>query len=94
MSIRSRIRDWFGRRYGDDELGLFLYILCFVLLFASFIIPHCRFLMFVAGAGFILTLLRTMSSRIEKRSRENERFLRIFRPFSKRKKEQKEDKDS
>ena len=88
MSIRSRIRDWFGRRYGDDELGLCLYILCFVLLIASFIIPHGRFLMFLAGAGFIFTVCRTMSSKIEKRSRENERFLRIFRPFRKRKKEE------
>ena len=89
MSIRSRIRDWFGRRYGDDELGLFLYITCFVLFFASFI-PGCRFLMFIAGAGFIYTVWRTMSSNIEKRSRENERFLRIFRPFRRKRKEEKE----
>lgn len=89
MSIRSRIRDWFGRRYGDDELGLFLYILCFALFFASFI-PGCRFLMFIAGAGFIYTVWRTMSSNIEKRSRENERFLRIFRPFRRKRKEEKE----
>lgn len=88
MSIRSRIRDWFGRRYGDDELGLFLYITCFALFFASFI-PGCRFLMFIAGAGFIYTVWRTMSSNIEKRSRENERFLRIFRPFRRKRKEEK-----
>lgn len=92
MSIRSRIRNWFGRRYGDDELGLFLYILCFALFFASFI-PDCRFLMFIAGTGFIYTLWRTMSSDIERRSRENERFLRIFRPFRKRNRK-KEEKDS
>ena len=91
MSIRSRIRNWFGRRYGDDELGLFLYIMCFVLLGASFF-PHCRFLMFIAGSGFIYTVFRTLSSNIEKRSRENERFLRIFRPF--RRKKKKEEKDS
>ena len=89
MSFRSRIRNWFGRRYGDDELGLFLYILCFALLFASFL-PHCRFLMFIAGAGFIFTVFRTLSSDIEKRSRENERFLRIFRPFRRKKKEKKD----
>ena len=91
MSIRKRIRNWFDRRYGDDELGLFLYILCFALLVASFF-PHCRFLMFIAGFGFIYTVFRTLSSNIEKRSRENERFLRIFRPF--RRKKKKEEKDS
>jgi len=48
--------------------------------------------MFIAGSGFIYTVFRTLSSNIEKRSRENERFLRIFRPF--RRKKKKEEKDS
>ena len=84
MSIKSRIRNWFARRYGDDEFELFLYVINLGLLFAA-IIPDCHFLVFFAIAGFIYTTFRAMSSNIEKRSRENEIFMKIFMPWKKKK---------
>lgn len=84
MSIKGRIKNWFSKRYGDDEFELFLYVVNFGLLFAA-IIPECHFLVFFAIAGFIYTTFRALSSNIAKRSRENEIFMKIFMPWKKRK---------
>ncbi|MBO4425197.1 MAG: hypothetical protein J5768_06750 [Spirochaetales bacterium] len=84
MGLKKRIKNWFSKRYGDDELEMFLYIVNFALLFLAFI-PDCHFLVFIAIAGFVLTTFRALSSNIEKRSRENEIFLKILFPFRKKK---------
>ena len=77
-TVRERIRDWFSRRYGDDELSKFFYIVSLIPLFLSFI-PDLRFLLLVALAIIITLVIRSLSSDIEKREKENERFLHFFR---------------
>ena len=84
MGLKKCLKSWFSRRYGDDEFEIFLYVVNFALLFAAFI-PDLHFLVFIAIIGFIYTTFRAMSSNIEKRSRENEIFLKIIFPMRKRK---------
>ena len=85
----DRIRRFMYGRYGADQLGFALLILgCLV----SFIISLFGFrrangwllLVFkaVAMIPYIVFLLRMFSKNIQKRREENEKFLRLWAPYS------------
>ncbi len=82
-NMKYRLQQWSYGRYGYDELSKVLYVLGFVLLVASFI-PKCGFLIFVSFALFIYVSFRSFSRKTEKRERENEWFLKLVSPITKR----------
>ncbi|MBO4830879.1 MAG: hypothetical protein J5569_00215 [Oscillospiraceae bacterium] len=77
------MRNWLGRfmagRYGPDQLNIALIIagvICGVIADITRFIP----LTIVAYAAIIYALMRLLSRNIEKRRRENDRFLTMWWP--------------
>ena len=77
------MRNWLGRfmagRYGPDQLNIALIIagvVCGVIADITRFIP----LTIVAYAAVIYALMRLLSKNIEKRRRENDRFLTMWWP--------------
>ena len=79
MNFRSRMAAFLQGRYGIDQLyygllGLYL----FLILLRVFI--HTPILTWIGLVVLLLAVLRTMSKRIAARRRENELFLKVWRP--------------
>lgn len=79
MNFRSRMAAFFSGRYGIDQLyyGLLgLYV--FLILLRIFI--HTPVLPWMGLAVLIVAVLRTLSKNYTARRRENELFLKLWRP--------------
>ncbi len=88
------MRGWFARmgqrlarfmygRYGTDELNRFLTVLSLILVLLAVIpLPFFWTLYFPALVLLTWSNLRCFSRKIDKRRRENARFLRMRRPFT------------
>ncbi len=79
MNFRSRMAAFLQGRYGIDQLyygllGLYL----FLILLRVFV--HTPILTWIGLVVLLLAVLRTMSKRIAARRRENELFLKVWRP--------------
>ncbi len=66
-------------RYGVDELYIFLLVLYFILFFVNCLLSSV-ILSVVSWVLVLLALFRSMSKNHAKRRRENEMFMKLFRP--------------
>ncbi len=71
---------WMYGRYGNDDLNRFLTVLSLILLVISFI-PVLWFLWGAALVLLIWSYVRMFSRKLDKRRRENERYLKMAKPF-------------
>ena len=78
------MRNWLGRfmagRYGPDQLNIAL-IIAGVVCGVIADITHFMPLTLIAYAAIIYALVRLLSRKIEKRRRENDRFLTLWWPI-------------
>ena len=78
------VRGWLSRfmagRYGGDQLNLFLIALYFTLYVAG-LFTRILALDLLGTAALAVSLLRTLSRKIERRREENARFLHLVRPL-------------
>ncbi len=78
--LRDKLISFMYGRYGVDELYILLFVLYFVLFilncFLSSVVINVISVMLLAFAIF-----RSMSRNYPKRRRENEVFLKLYRPF-------------
>ena len=79
MNFRSRMASFLQGRYGIDQLYYGLLGLYIVLILLRIFI-HTPILPWVGLVVLILTVLRTMSKNFAARRRENEVFLKVWRP--------------
>lgn len=81
--FRQRMQKFLSGRYGGDQLNNALMVLWLILwvvsLFTGWAVLYSVSLVLV-----FVTLFRTMSRRIDRRRAENEKFLQLTRPLSKR----------
>lgn len=95
MRFRDRLRAFMSGRYGRDQLNIFLSAVCIVLLIVSLFIPNQTAVIILIYAALLIlvyTYFRMMSRNYAKRSAENQKFLKIFKVFD-RKKKQIQDKE-
>ncbi|MCR5691249.1 MAG: hypothetical protein K6G62_03425 [Eubacterium sp.] len=81
--MRNRIARFMYGRYGNDQLGNFLFGLYLVVFVVQFLFrksPVGLVLMYLGYGLVILYFFRVLSRNIYKRSAENQKFLRAFRP--------------
>ncbi len=77
--LRNKIAAFMYGRYGVDELYIFLFVLYFVLFFINCFLSSA----IISGITWVLiflALFRSMSKNHAKRRRENEKFMKFFRP--------------
>lgn len=70
-------------RYGNDQLGNFLFVLYLVLFVAQLVFRGTIVSPALVGISYLLILIyffRCFSRNIYKRQRENQRFLRVWNP--------------
>lgn len=70
-------------RYGNDQLGNFLFVLYLVLFVAQLVFRGTIVSPVLVGISYLLILIyffRCFSRNIYKRQRENQRFLRVWNP--------------
>lgn len=79
MNFRSRMASFLQGRYGIDQLYYGLLGLYIVLILLRIFI-HTPILPWVGLVVLILAVLRTMSKNFATRRRENEVFLKVWRP--------------
>lgn len=79
MNFRSRMASFLQGRYGIDQLYYGLLGLYIVLILLRIFI-HTPILPWVGLVVLILAVLRTMSKNFAARRRENEIFLKVWRP--------------
>lgn len=95
MNFLYRIKQFMQGRYGLDQLTVALIVLG-VALTSVFSILHLIYLRPVGWIPYFIALWRVLSKNIERRQRENERFVRLSQPwkdFIKRKQSQAQDYD-
>ena len=84
MRFRDRLARFFYGRYGADALYYFLFAVYFILWFILLFVGNLSIriaLSLLQTAVLVLMILRVLSRNIYKRRRENEVFLKLFRPF-------------
>lgn len=69
--------NFFRRRYGNDQLGVFLFVVSFILEIAG-TVTRIRLLYYIGILLFVLMFARMFSRNIYKRQAENDRFMRGF----------------
>ncbi len=77
--LRNKIAAFMYGRYGVDELYIFLFVLYFILFFVNCFLSSV-IISTVSWVVLLLALFRSMSKNYTKRRRENEVFLKLFRP--------------
>ncbi len=84
MKFINKIQKFMYGRYGMDELTNFMFYLYLITLILSLFSKY-KFLLYIEIVLFILIILRTTSKKIYKRSRENQKFIKIknkiLKPF-------------
>lgn len=75
-NLAYKFQGFMQGRYGDDELNRFLVWAGLIMLILSYFRP-LRYLSPVVMIIFILTLFRTFSKNLFKRSSENQKYLKI-----------------
>lgn len=77
------VRNWLQRvmygRYGSDQLSIFLLVAYFALYLIS-AVTGLGFIYYISLALIVYSIFRTMSRNIEKRRRENAKFLKLAGP--------------
>jgi len=68
----NRIQKFMSGRYGQDQLGMFIFFVALILVFISFLVPVLEIIAFLL---MILGLYRMFSQNKEKRRQENYKFL-------------------
>ena len=78
MRLRERFARFMAGRYGNDNLNNFILAVTFILIIVNLFVRKYTFVLSVVIWGLIiLTYLRTFSRNIEKRYRENTRYLQL-----------------
>ncbi len=75
-----RLQSFFNGRYGIDQLGIALgFLSCVLTFFLSF--TRNPFVRLIGLIPFIFIFWRAFSTNFEKRTKENEKFLKVFIPL-------------
>lgn len=77
--IRNAIQRFMYGRYGTDQLNMFLMVV-YLLLYLIFAFTGVKILYWVTLALLAVSLFRTLSHDIDKRRRENAKFMRAAGP--------------
>lgn len=78
----DKFRNFFIGRYGNDQLNVFLFILgCIITLILSFFrIPYLSLISYIP---YGIAVYRMLSKKIDKRQRENTKFMTLSAPWRK-----------
>ena len=79
--IRRTLARFMAGRYGGDQLNTAMMV-TYLLLYLVFVFTRIYVLEYLALALLVLTLLRMMSRRHDRRRAENARFLKITSPIT------------
>jgi hypothetical protein len=79
-NIKEKLARFMYGRYGMDELSYGLFGLYFVLLIVN-AFTNIKLLGILIWTSLIVMMFRTLSRNIYKRRMENEKFMKIWKPF-------------
>lgn len=84
-NILNKLKSFLQRRYGTDQLNLFLIILgCVVTLLLTLLVPAKYYQFRSLGTIiYLVALFRSLSKNFPKRQKENAKFLQISEPWRK-----------
>ena len=77
--IRNAIQQFMRGRYGNDQLNLFLIVLC-LLLYLLFVLTGVEIFYWISLALVFVSLFRILSHNIPSRQKENAQFMRLAGP--------------
>ncbi|HHV28204.1 hypothetical protein [Acetivibrio mesophilus] len=78
-NFKSKLARFMYGRYGTDELSNWLFVVYFILLIANLFIRSNIISLLIYAVIFIV-IFRTFSRNIYKRQRENEKFMKLWKP--------------
>lgn len=81
--IRQYMTRFMAGRYGGDHLNLFL-IALYLILYVVFVFTRLLVFELLGTALLFISLFRSLSRNLERRRAENNRFLQIVRPISRK----------
>lgn len=81
--MKEKFYQFMQGRYGIDQLNSFLMILCIICFIVNMFIGNIVLTMVAYGA-WIFVIFRMFSKNIYARDRENEKYLNLFAPLSRR----------
>ena len=76
----ERFRQWMVGRYGNDSLGIGIVVLYFIVVVINWFL-HLPVLIMLSYALVLLWGFRVFSRNISKRYQENQKFLKVMKPF-------------
>ena len=79
-NFKNKLTQFMYGRYGTDQLYNALIVTYFVLIVANTFIKSAIISIFMS-AVLVYTIFRTLSRNIYKRRRENEKFMKIWKPI-------------
>lgn len=79
--FRNALIRFMSGRYGGDQFNIFILILSFILLLIYVFFINTPIITIIIWFLLLYYIFRTYSRNIYQRTRENERFLTLFKPF-------------
>ena len=79
-NIKNKFKNFMSGRYGADQLYNVSIVICFILIVVNMFV-RSSIIGTLLWVVLILTVFRSFSRNIYKRQRENEKFMKIWKPF-------------